>query len=49
MYELKRVKIKWPQLVGDKDIEKTHTMTHKIITLIRSALLNQFLLLLLVN
>jgi hypothetical protein len=39
--ELKKVKIKWPQLVEDKDKHRKHTMTHKAITLIQSALLNK--------
>jgi hypothetical protein len=37
--ELKKVKIKWQQLVGDKDKQKTQ---NKTITLIQSALLNHF-------
>jgi hypothetical protein len=40
--ELKKVEIKWLQLVGNKDIQKTHRMTHKTITLIQSALFNYF-------
>jgi hypothetical protein len=32
--ELKKLRIKWPQLVGDKDIDRnTHTTTHKAVTL----------------
>jgi hypothetical protein len=41
-YELKKVKVKWSQLVGDKDIQKTHTVTHRTVTLIQSAPLNHF-------
>jgi hypothetical protein len=44
MYELKKVKIKWPQLVGDRLRHRKHTMAHKTITLIGSAFLNNFLL-----
>jgi hypothetical protein len=35
IYELKKVEIKWPQLVGDKDIHRKHTQT---ITLMQSVL-----------
>jgi hypothetical protein len=28
----RKVKVKWPQLIGDKDIQKIHTRTHKTIT-----------------